>query len=344
MEGHHISYLSALVNGMKVQNDVVCILPEEVPGLGVKQHVLDTPDRKVRNYIEYMKSLGKIIADEKPDIIHFLYADFFYRYFGLGIGKVRRANCRIIGTLHSIPNSSLKMHAVFSFCKKIDCSVVHTETLADILESHKISCVHAVSYPCFMKKPDMSKNEACDHLELDNNIPVIAAMGGTRRDKGLDLLMTALSRIKLPFQLLVAGKEDEIRAEQIIEITKPYSGQVKTLLKTLSDEEYSLCLLASDIIALPYRKILSGASGPLAEGVLFGKTIVSSDYGSIGNIVRDNHLGYLWNTDSIDDMVNVLNDVLSSSFEYDDKACSYRDNLAVSVFLSRYENIYKCLC
>lgn len=58
--------------------------------------------------------------------------------------------------------------------------------------------------------------------------------------------------------------------------------KLKLICVFLSEEEFAYASEAADIIVLPYRKIFSGASGPLGEGVWKRKCIVGPMEGNLG--------------------------------------------------------------
>ena len=85
---------------------------------------------------------------------------------------------------------------------------------------------------------------------------------------------------------------------------------------------------------MPYRKIFDGASGPLAEGVAYSnaKTIIGPSTGSIGQIIRDNHLGKCFETEDVNSLARTIDNMLEAGFEYDEIAKQYQNSLKVTVF------------
>lgn len=339
--GHHVQYIRGLVSEADTQ-EYVCMLPgrAQLPE-NCRQLVAAKPKHTIRGYLAYLKALKVAIDAEKPDVIHLLYGDFFYRFFGFGL-KWAFGKHKVIATLHSVPGAFIKRMGVKGVCRKLRTAVVHTQTLRGKMEKDGIRNVSVIEYPCFLPVYSISSAQAKAELDLPVDVPVIAALGGTRYDKGLDLLMTALDKVQVPFSLLIAGREQEIKRSQIEQLTAGYRDRVKVLLQNLSDEEYCCCLQAADVIALPYRKILTGASGPLVEGAAAGKVILGTDFGSIGTIIRQNHIGYLWDTDSVDDMVKTLEQVLGQPpMAYDHVAKAFQQSLSVESFAEKYAKIYK---
>lgn len=341
LTGHHIQYIRGLMSA-DTQNTYICVLPEQLAKMNYcEQIVIEPPKRTLSGYFSYLKKLKSAIAAVDPDVVHLLYGDYFYRFFGFLLNWAIPKK-KLIATLHSIPGSFIKKMGVRAVYKRLHTGVVHTEKLRKQLDDTGVKNVTVVEYPCFLPVNAISAEQAKMELGLKLEVPVIAALGGTRYDKGLDLLLKALRGVTKPFQILIAGREQEITKEQIAELTSEYQECTHVILKDLPDEEYCRCVKAADYVVLPYRKILTGASGPLVEGVAAGKTIIGTDFGSIGQIIQKRHIGYLWDTDSVTHMTQILEQALTAQpMVYDDVAREYRDSVSVERFSKAYMRLYE---
>lgn len=339
--GHHISYISALINGL--DNEVVAVLPEKIEGLSCKQYKYKTSDRKngKRSLGQYKKWLNEIldIANlEKPDVIHFLYGDFFYRYFGYGLRKFKKYKTIVV--FHALRYGFLNVLSAKCIASCVDRVVVHSEYLINRFRSYgKTNGVH-IEYPNF-NKYSCEKNESKDFFGLDSEIPVLGCIGETRFEKGLDILLEALKFVKKPFQLLVAGKPVHFEEDFIKELVVEYEENTRLLLKFLSDEELAKALQATDIIVLPYRKNFNAASGPLIEGVSLGKCIVAPKHGNLGDVVTQNHLGYIFESEDIQSLAETIEKTLETEFILDSVYKSHQETLELSHFLKSYDYMYK---
>lgn len=339
--GHHVQYIQGLVC-QEEQHEYLCVLPEQVQQMeNCRQIITGQPRRTLKGYLAYLKTLKQTVATVNPDVIHLLYSDSFYRFFGLGLRRTFGKH-RVVATLHSVPTAFVKLLGVKSVCRAVSHAVVHTQTLFTHLKKEGVRNVSVVEYPCFLPVKQVTAQQAKTALGILQDVPVIGALGGTRYDKGLDLLLMALEKVEKPFFLLVAGREQAIKQAQIDALTETYREKTKIILKNLTDEEYICCLQASDVIALPYRKMLTGASGPLVEGVACGKVIMGTDFGSIGQLIREKHIGYLWDTNLVENMTAVLNEALGKPLmEYDAEAKAFQESLSVTHFAEKYMQIYK---
>ena len=166
-------------------------------------------------------------------------------------------------TIHHIEITLLRVISYKRLARFVDYIVVHTKFMKAQLEEIGITNVTHIEYPKFNVLPQIF--DAKQKLEIFNDNKVIACIGGTREDKGLDLLLKALDRVKQSFHLLIAGKEEAFSETFIQKQTYKYKENITCIFKYLTDEELNICINAADIICLPYRKIFNGASGPLTK-------------------------------------------------------------------------------
>lgn len=343
LDGHHIAYLKEIVHGCK--NDFTLVLPEktdEFKNLKVITYSpVDLGNKRYLSYINWMRELVKIAKKEKPDIVHFLVGDVYYKYFGSGLEMFR--DFRTVMTIHWIRKGYLKRLSLKRFCRQVDFVVVHSSYLLKEVQREGIENSYLIQYPQFKKPNLITKNEARDYWKINAKVPVILSLGNTREDKGLDVLIKALNKVNHPFHLLVAGKPEKFDASYINAHTQKYASQVTMCLRYLTDKEVELAIMAADIIALPYKASFNGASGPLGEGVSYGKCIIGSDHGNLGDTIHENHLGYTFETENADSLAEVLNEALGQKFILDDKYMAYKESLAPELFVKRYDNLYLML-
>lgn len=340
LDGHHLDYINALcrIDGI----DPVVVLDKKTDKISARQIAIEDcvfGSMKLNEHLKWIRRVEKVVKTEKPDVIHFVWGDSFYRFFGLGFWKLcKKYKCCV--TFHQIRKSTAHQISIKLYSKIFDSIVVHTCSLKSYLDKRGIKNVVHIEYPNFRKNVTITSNEARKRLGVQTEAPVLLSLGGTRVDKGLDILLDALGQVKEPFYLLIAGAEQGINRETIEEKIKAYKGQVKMVLRYLSIEEVDLCLIAADYIVLPYRKAFDGASGPLAEGVGYGKCIVGANHGSLGKLIEEHHIGYTFESEDCTSLAEVLTQALKKEFEYDEYAKDYRESLTVDNFQKSYFNVY----
>ena len=339
ISGHHISYM----RGLTANNEENCILivPEKIDEIECKQYVCQLPTTNKKNlasHYSWIRSIKKIADLEKPDIIHFLWGDYFYSHYGLGLSMLKKY--KLMMTLH-LNRESIRGHLSLKMTmKKMSMIVVHSEYIKMQLQNEKISNIFHVEYPQF-NSLSCDREVARNYFMLKPDIPVIGCIGGTMGYKGLDILLEALKNVKTPFQLLVAGKKVVYDEQYIREHTATYSDRVHACIKFLSDEELSYALNASDIIALPYRRWFNGASGPLGEGVSLGKCIIGPSHGTLRYTIENNHLGYIFESENIESLSETIEIALQNDFIKDSQYVNYQKSLSPEKFRESYNMVYE---
>lgn len=334
IDGHHLVYLKYL---LKYATDGSFAVLPDIPH-GMEACVHKAGSGSIRGFEEYgrwMKELRKIAAEEKPDIIHFLDGDTMMRHMGRGLARF--GDSRILITFHHFFAGKVREISIKRMLHYANVGVFHTESIQKKVENFGCKNTKVVPYPCFL---DIPSEKSKGYI---NEPPVLLALGGTRYDKGLDILLEALEKVRNPFELIIAGKPEDFDETFIAGHIEKYSGKVRTILRFLSDQEVEKFLSESDIIVLPYRKEFDGASGPMCEGIYLGKTIVGPDHGSLGKQLRESHAGYVFESENSDRLAACIEYALEHPCIYDDTACQVQQELCPELFTERYRQIYNKL-
>ena len=338
LSGHRLPYVKALAEG---NPGAIALLPEKSEEVLCKQFVMHSNyerNRNLRNYWKWLVEICDICKAEHVDLVHFLCGDALYRFFGLGLHLIP---CPIVVTYHQMRFSPIRRISYRRIFKASKVGIVHTDYILQGLKSSGIMNAEKANYPIFSKEALMDKAEAKRMFGLREDIPCLVALGGITRYKGLDILLEALKRVKLPFQLHIAGKAIDFDEAYIREQIKDYASSVVCNLRRISDEEFSAAAAAADIIVLPYRFEFEAASGPMTEGIWNRKYIVGAEHGSLGSIIRNHKLGRTFKTENPEDLASVLNEVLSQGHEWTAEAELYRESLTIEYFLSKHASIYE---
>lgn len=339
LKGHHKPYLKVLVENIK--HDMIAVLPEIDNDIECNQIIYSTPvvnKRTLFSYLKWIKELQFIAIENNVDVIHFLYGDFLYRYFSLGLSMLK--DFKTVVTFHHMPEDKIRLRSVMRIFKKISIGVIHTKYIQNLLIENGIKNVKQIEYPNFHETQRSDMNPDVTKPIFNMNAPVIAAIGETRENKGLDILLEALNEVKQPFNLLIAGKEVYFTREFIEGKIANYSNNVKIILKYLSDDELKLCYEYSDIIVLPYKKSFGGASGPLVEGVWYRKIIIGPNYKSIGEIIKQHHLGYVFEVENSESLAMAIEKALKQTNNQHEKYEKFRESLSVENFVLEYCTLY----
>lgn len=338
VSGHHASYICALEN---IPDSAEAILPERIETLHIQQVeciLKNSPKRKLTDFLKWVRDVSQIVDQEQPDIVHFLMGDDFYRFFGAGLSLFSKY--KVVVTLHWMRSGLAGRLSTKCIAMQADHVVVHSDYIQQKLLSYGVRNAKHIEYPQFGTSY-FTTQEARTEWHLNQEIPVIACIGNTRYDKGLDILLEALTKVKQTFQLLIAGKAAYFSEEFIREKTQSYSKAVCLHLAYLSDEELASAVCAADIIALPYRRKFDGASGPLGDGVVHSKMIVGPNHGTLGYTIQKHHLGATFEAEKTDSLADTLNRVLGKPWEPDRQYREYQKMLSPECFRIKYSELYQ---
>lgn len=342
LSGHHKSYLFSLSQACE----------EPCVAIPLNKDIDFDPSRLYHfrycgngkfKYIGMIRDLNAIAKKIQPDIIHFLYGDDLYRSFGLGLSFLYPKAKKII-TCHQVRRSFLRDLSYRNLSRKTSALVVHTKKLCEDFRSMKINNVHHIEYPYFANNSLIPRQEALRKLGIDNNgYKTLLYLGGTRFDKGLDILLEALNGIDGKFHLIIAGKEEDIKRNYIEKATDRYKEHVSLFLDYLPDETFDLCINAADVVVLPYRKTFDGASGPLGEAVSRYKMVVGANHKSLGHLIESNDLGRTFESENTDHLRETLQNVIRNDWSPDENYIQYRESLNPRFFQKKYQELYRSL-
>ena len=332
MDGHHLTYLNYLLK--KAPDGSFAALPSCTDRAEGRVRV--TGIESIRGFHEYgawMKALRRIAREEKPDLIHFLDGDTMMRHLGRGLSRFGES--RLVITFHHFFEGKAREISMKNMLRNAAAGVFHTEEICGKVRSLGCGSAVCIPYPCFLDVPPVPGEG------YKNQPPKLLALGATRYDKGLDLLLEALRRVKRPFKLVIAGKAEDFDEAFVLKNIEPYRGQVELALHFLSDEEVQNFLVDADIIVLPYRKIFDGASGPMCEGLYLGKTILGPDHGSLGSLIRQSHAGYVFESENTGKLAERIEYALAHPCLYDETARQAQQELRPELFAERYAELYE---
>ena len=247
-------------------------------------HYIDTKEKKIvvkKNPIKgtiirmimYHRVLTEANKRNGMKVIHFITGDKFY--FLPILFSPESKKTKVVMTLHRCPTNLFYVHLLKNFANRISKVIVLGEAMKDDLNRMGIYNVEVIDHPSFFdytiidEKAELRKRFSV----TDDNI-VISALGGTRYDKGLDLLLDSFAyispRLKNRITLCIAGAEQDFKKEYIEGKIKKYKIKAIVDLRYLSDIEFCEYVKLTDWIALPYRSSFKGVSGPMTEGLSLG--------------------------------------------------------------------------
>lgn len=239
------------------------------------KYSVKTPLRFFKERIRIIRYIAETISKPgiQPSVVHFITADKFY-FLPFLFGKKYQKH-KVIATIHRIPKSPLLRLLLKWFARKVTLIIVLSDYLLQELNDMGIKNAVMVPHPAFYDCSDVSKQTLRIRNHLTDNDIVFSVLGGTRYDKGLDIVLESFKYIpdeyKKKIILNVAGKEQDFKRSFIMDKASEYNIRLLDNIRILSDVEFKENIAVSDYILIPYRGTFNATSGPMSEA--FGNGI-----------------------------------------------------------------------
>ncbi|MCU4718213.1 glycosyltransferase [Halapricum hydrolyticum] len=146
---------------------------------------------------------------------------------------------------------------------------------------------------------------ARERLGIDADRTVLLQFGELRHEKGVDVLLEALSGYDgPPFTLVLAGKPVDVTAEDVQAAKRRTSVPIHDVLSFIPDGDVPLYYAAADGLVVPYRPAfgLRRTSGPFLKACGAGKPILAPAFGVFDRQIRDRDLGLTFVPEDADDL------------------------------------------
>lgn len=287
----------------------------------------------------------QLLAIPKGNIVHLLFADYYYKIpFA---SKYLKRNKTII-TLHNYPTVWWRKLLLINFCKSIYRVIVHSDFIKSQLLSMGIKNVICINYPSFYNyrlidtKPNIKKKYG-----IQENCIVLSSLGAIRPDKGLDILLNAFQFINTSIRkriiLNVAGLSYGyfMPESEIERLCDKYGIQNRRLtIRGLSDKEFMENVIITDILVLPYRKEMTGNSGPMTEAIVNKIPCIGPKDSNIGNLIIKYNLGYTFEMEDAQSLAKAIESIIERNkpFEF-----SFAEELSEEIFVNKHMQLYSSL-
>ncbi len=270
-------------------------------------------------YSSYYPKLLKLVAEERPDVIHIQW--FPAAISGYLLLRLLRAvsSAKIVYTAHNIlPHEKRALyHGVYKkIYQKIDKIIAPSKFNRAVImemfdmESSRISVIPDCLY--FGDLHNGSRAAAEKRLALSSGEKRILFFGYIRTHKGLGSLIKAFKKVKRQIpdsRLVIAGKpEGGFGAYSNLIYDLGLDKEVILDLRYIPFPEMLDYFRSCDVVVLPYLKVCQSPIVQLAYS--FGKPVITTEY-SEGDVVEDGKSGYIVSAASQDGLTNALSDLLS---------------------------------
>ena len=246
--------------------------------------------------------VGHRIRKMQPDLLITCYWMAFFAPCYSIIERIAKRNgkTRTIALVHNmIPHEPSILDKLFApfYVRSTDGFVALSESVVQDINRLDRNNKPKTSYPHPIYDhygEQMSKEEACQALNLNPENQYMLFFGLVRAYKGLDLLLDAFGKVKdqLPnLQLIVAGEfyEDEDKYRAQIE-SNQLTNRVIIKNDFIADADLRKYFGVADLIVQPYKTATQ--SGVTQVAFHFEKPMLVTNVGGLGEIVHDRKMGY----------------------------------------------------
>lgn len=291
----------------------------------------------------------------KVDLVHLIYFDRYYfssffclpimLLYSLGKGK-------LVLTCHQIPERKVKLLSLKILLKlnMVHKVIVHGEYLLKALKQYTGEDEHLVSMDYPARESDEYPKDTCFRKLGITPVkqPVVLYFGGTRYDKGMDILLDSLKNVRADYLLVIAGTDDYFNRgfiENRIKDNQLNADKIVMHFKYIDESDVDYYFSLADIVVLPYRKIFSGQSGPLTEGISHHCVVIGPDIKQINQTLGVEGNGIIYKAEAIDDLSRKLEkcleniDAVKKSLLY--KQNEYKERTSTLFFRSKYLSLFK---
>ncbi len=234
------------------------------------------------------------------------------------------------------------------FMKSLDAVLAMTQSVLDDAKQFRPNIPTAISpHPIFDNYGEIaSKSNACEQLNLDENINYLLFFGLIRDYKGLDILLNAL-RTKplenLSFKLIIAGEFYSNKEKYIKQINDlGLNDQIILRDHFIADEAVAHYFNAASLVVQPYKTATQ--SGVTQIAYHFNKPMLVTNVGGLKEMIPDGKVGYVVepNSDEIAAAIaHFFNNNMEEQFVEGIKA--EKKKYSWEILVQAFENLYKKL-
>ena len=157
----------------------------------------------------------------------------------------------------------------------------------------------------------ITRKQARDDFGYRQRDTVFLFFGLIRTYKGVFDLISAFGELDYPqAQLLIAGKPVNQELKRKLEDQMCANERITGRLTFIPDDEIQCYMNAADVVALPYRDVLTPSTAVLAMS--FGKAVIAPRLGCVGELLDDRG-AFLYDADQDDGLVDAMRQALSAN-------------------------------
>lgn len=241
----------------------------------------------------------------RPPVIHLHWTHEYLKGRGTGPSRLsrlrlalqldwlRRRGVRVVWTIHNIaghdrPRDPAEMSAQRDTLRRVDAAIAHCAAARAAAigawgltpaEAERIAVVPHGSY-AGVHPPGPGRAAARARLGLPAAGPVLLFLGVVRPYKGIEALVGALAALPDPdLRLVIAGEQKDAALGTALAAAAAADPRIVLRPGYVPDGDVGLLMDAADVVALPFRDILTSGSAILA--LTFGRPVVAPARGCL---------------------------------------------------------------
>lgn len=297
------------------------LFPGETQFVKPEDKADEIPSVRLLNSVQPFSYLqtAKQINDFNPELF---ISNYWMSFFGPAMGFVAKKvskNATRIAVLHNvIPHEKRFYDTAFNryFLNNHDAFVVlSTAVEKDLLslkpEAKILKLQHPV-YSHFGEKID--RKVAQEQLKLNPSKKTILFFGIIRDYKGLDVLLTAFSKLSESYQLVIAGEcyGSFEKYDSQIEHSK-FQDRCHVFNRYIPDHEVATFFSAADVCILPYKSATQ--SGITAISHHFCVPLIATNVGGLKETIEDGQNGIIVAEPKADLFVSAIENYFKNDFQ-----------------------------
>lgn len=345
-DGHHFFYNK---NVMKVEGEWIYftgtvneVEKEELIKENIR--IIEKKFKDTNKYIRYFYEIYNLFGVLKyckknkvsKLIIACLDSNIIWLYLWLKLFR----KIEIIGVEHWYPNNKIKKKYFKKLCDRIKI-IVHTEDIYQKIGLINNKNIFVVKYPV-MGCEIIDKRKAKEYLDIKEEIFELLYFGGTRDDKGLDILLEAVQKVKKDIMVVIAGKEETFKREFIVEKLKKASRvSYKLELKFIADSDIKYYFNSCEIVIIPYKKYFNGESGVFTEAINYGRPVIVPNIIHFPKIVKENEIGEVFEVEDSMDLCEKIENMIEKYKFYEKQAIKFSKEYQEAHSIKRFCENYK---
>ncbi len=235
-----------------------------------------------------------------------------------------RSYCRI---LYGIIKKKIKFQSVLtSEAEELFLDLTQTQKRPTIIPNGVDIGKFHPNNPIYRKK----------YLDHEDQI-LILAVGRLAKEKGFDILIDAVSRIKLDYKLLIVGSGSEENSLKGLVYKKRLTDKI-IFINKIEHEKISYLYSSADFLVAPSRNEPFGFVS--LESMACGTPVVASNTGGMKDIITDN-VGIKFQPENIKQLRRAIVEMAVHHKNYSDNCVKYiKKNYSWDLVTERYLKLY----